>query len=239
METSCYLVTSKWVHKSSREGQPVALDIPKANAKETAPHHGTILLSTTFLNSSPHTADLSPVHCQLTAQNHLFLLPKSLQKASSPRFSSSLSSQQPLLSQSMAPSVASPSASAIVALVFPLFACSLMAITSAGNFHQQFQITWGNERAKILDNGQYLTLSLDKASGSGFQSKNEYLFGKIDMQLKLVSGNSAGTVTAYYVSTYFLDTTSQVCGLIGVPRTSGLSFFFFFGLAVVFTRTNS
>ncbi|KAG5563713.1 hypothetical protein RHGRI_000048 [Rhododendron griersonianum] len=94
--------------------------------------------------------------------------------------------------------MASSSVTPILLLVSILI-CSIVA-TSAANFYQDFDITWGDGRAKILNNGDLLTLSLDKTSGSGFQSKSQYLFGKIDMQLKLVAGNSAGTVTAYYLS---------------------------------------
>ncbi|ONI17650.1 hypothetical protein PRUPE_3G171700 [Prunus persica] len=86
-----------------------------------------------------------------------------------------------------------------VMLFLSFFVTSMMA-ASAGNFYQDFDVTFGDERAKILNGGQLLTLNLDKFSGSGFKSKNEYLLGRIDMQIKLVSGNSAGTVTAYYLS---------------------------------------
>lgn len=76
---------------------------------------------------------------------------------------------------------------------------STMVANCVGSFCQDFDLTWGDNRAKIFSGGQLLSLSLDKVSGSGFKSKKEYLFGRIDMQLKLVAGNSAGTVTAYYV----------------------------------------
>ncbi|KAK2978491.1 hypothetical protein RJ640_003245 [Escallonia rubra] len=89
----------------------------------------------------------------------------------------------------------------VSAMLLPfMLVTHLLLATSAANFYQNVDMTWGGKRGKILNGGQLLTLSLDKASGSGFQSKNEYLFARIDIQLKLVPDNSVGTVTTFYLS---------------------------------------
>eukprot|EP00253_Pinus_taeda_P031544 PITA_31544 len=93
-------------------------------------------------------------------------------------------------------------------LVFRRYLKELANITSllllvlfpveASNINDNFDISWGT--VKLLNNGQTAQLSMDQISGSGFQSKKEYLFGSVSMRIKLISGNSAGTVTSYYMS---------------------------------------
>ncbi|KAI5080935.1 hypothetical protein GOP47_0004118 [Adiantum capillus-veneris] len=86
-------------------------------------------------------------------------------------------------------------------LLFFSSAATAAPVTSSNSFHDNFVVSWAPNNVKFLGaNGEALQLILDQSTGAGFASKESYLFGNIDMQIKLVPGDSAGTVTAYYLS---------------------------------------
>ncbi|KAG5233524.1 Xyloglucan endotransglucosylase/hydrolase protein [Salix suchowensis] len=71
-------------------------------------------------------------------------------------------------------------------------------LVSSAKFDELFQPSWAQDH--FAYEGELLKLKLDSYSGAGFQSKSKYMFGKVTVQIKLVEGDSAGTVTAFYMS---------------------------------------
>jgi hypothetical protein len=70
--------------------------------------------------------------------------------------------------------------------------------------YDQVELTWGEQHSFFYTDGgdeDTLALCLDEyTGGSGFVSKESYIYGRFDIDMMLVANNSAGTVTTLYVS---------------------------------------
>ncbi|CAL5403528.1 unnamed protein product [Camellia sinensis] len=86
---------------------------------------------------------------------------------------------------------------ACVMLAFSV-AVVMVGSVESSRFDELFQPRWAMDH--FTYEGELLKMKLDNYSGAGFSSKSKYLFGKVNIQIKLVEGDSAGTVTAFYMS---------------------------------------
>lgn len=81
--------------------------------------------------------------------------------------------------------------------IFLAFTLVGSVVGRSSRFDDLFQPSWALDHFSY--EGELLKMKLDNHSGAGFSSKSKYLYGKVAVQIKLVEGDSAGTVTAFYV----------------------------------------
>ncbi|KAJ4962680.1 hypothetical protein NE237_022619 [Protea cynaroides] len=86
-------------------------------------------------------------------------------------------------------------------LTVNLIQFSFSSVVSTGDFNKDFHNIWSPNHVNTSKDGRMTSLKLDEESGAGFASNDMFLYGMIDMQIKLVPGDSAGMVVAFYIST--------------------------------------
>lgn len=91
---------------------------------------------------------------------------------------------------------------------------------------QKIELIWGAAHTYFFMDGdtETLALSLDENLGSCFRSLDMYLFARIDVDIKLVEGNSAGTVATVYVRSLICSSFSAAVSLFDGHRALALFF---------------
>ncbi|CAD6265820.1 unnamed protein product [Miscanthus lutarioriparius] len=88
-----------------------------------------------------------------------------------------------------------------LSLLASSLALMMAAVASADSWLYEKFNTDGTVRTNYDASGQQVAmLNLDRSSGAGFNSKEQYLYGEFTIQMKLNPGNSAGTVSCFYLS---------------------------------------
>ncbi|CAM6127463.1 unnamed protein product [Calypogeia fissa] len=71
------------------------------------------------------------------------------------------------------------------------------------NFENDFNILWQAENNILAQNtAESVDLTLTKAGGANFESSQPYLYGSFSVRIKLIPGESAGTVAAFYLMSF-------------------------------------
>ncbi|XP_006856899.2 xyloglucan endotransglucosylase/hydrolase protein 2 [Amborella trichopoda] len=69
-------------------------------------------------------------------------------------------------------------------------------------FDDNYAVTWGSNHVSFSLQGREIRLSMDNTSGSGFGSKAIYSTGFFHLKMKVPNRDSAGVVTAFYLSSH-------------------------------------
>ncbi|KAJ4975647.1 hypothetical protein NE237_000753 [Protea cynaroides] len=87
----------------------------------------------------------------------------------------------------------------LLAMGFLMGSFPTRASGSTFSFADSCEVTGASENFQASSDGSVWSLTLTNNSGCGFQTKQRYIFGWFTMKIKLVGGDSAGVVTAYYM----------------------------------------